>query len=209
MDLRESLFALAGSLKQATVDVPGIGIVVVRELDGYGRAEIALDVGNLTSSRFCFENQQASLLDEELALLRGVDDFFARPVYNRLFWNFNKGEGEAAYARARPLLQALTAAIEPLSRAELAAASGLDAEEELPRLLRRLAQLHVRRDRPNGEETIAFYHKSIADWLVSNPDGNAFAISPAKGRALLAAFCRSALDTSRAEPCWWMEGRVR
>jgi hypothetical protein len=40
MDLRESLFALAGSLKQATVDVPGIGSVVVRELDGYGRAEI-------------------------------------------------------------------------------------------------------------------------------------------------------------------------
>ena len=37
-------------------------------------------------------------MEEELALLRGVDDYFARPVYNRLFWNFTKAEGEAAYA---------------------------------------------------------------------------------------------------------------
>ncbi len=137
------------------------------------------------------------------ALPPGLDGLYL-DFFRRLFGREGTAEGEAAYARARPLLQALTAAIEPLSRAELAAASGLDAEEELPRLLRRLAQLHVRRDRPNGEETIAFYHKSIADWLVSNPDGNAFAISPAKGRALLAAFCRSALDTSRAEPCWYV-----
>ena len=137
------------------------------------------------------------------ALPPGLDGLYL-DFFRRLFGREGTAEGEAAYARARPLLQVLTAAIEPLSRAELAAASGLDAEEELPRLLRRLAQLHVRRDRPNGEETIAFYHKSIADWLVSNPDGNAFAISPAKGRALLAAFCRAALDTSRAEPCWYV-----
>ena len=137
------------------------------------------------------------------ALPPGLDGLYL-DFFRRLFGREGTAEGEAAYARARPLLQVLTAAIEPLSRAELAAASGLDAEEELPRLLRQLAQLHVRRVRPNGEETIAFYHKSIADWLVSNPDGNAFAISPAKGRALLAGFCRAALDTSRAEPCWYV-----
>jgi hypothetical protein len=38
------------------------------------------------------------LLEEELALLHGQDDNKAAPVYNRLFWNFTKGEGEAAYA---------------------------------------------------------------------------------------------------------------
>ncbi len=54
--------------------------------------------GNLASSVFAFQNQVSSLLDEELALLRGLDFFAARPVYNRLFWNFTKGEGEAAYA---------------------------------------------------------------------------------------------------------------
>lgn len=63
---------------------------------GFGKDSI--DAGNLNASRFCFENQLSSLLDEELGLLRGVDQSFGRPVYNRLFWNFTKGEGEVAYA---------------------------------------------------------------------------------------------------------------
>lgn len=57
---------------------------------------------------FCFQNQMASLLDEELALLRGRDQ--VRPpdvdlsgrrqatVYNRLPWNFTSGDGQVAYA---------------------------------------------------------------------------------------------------------------
>ena len=44
-----------------------------------------------------FMNQEASLLHEELALLRGTDFVKAYPLYNRLFWNYVKGEGEAAY----------------------------------------------------------------------------------------------------------------
>ncbi|WOO40081.1 LamG-like jellyroll fold domain-containing protein [Rubellicoccus peritrichatus] len=44
-----------------------------------------------------FYNQEASLLHEELALLRGTDFIKAYPSYNRLFWNYVKGEGEAAY----------------------------------------------------------------------------------------------------------------
>jgi len=44
-----------------------------------------------------FMNQEASLLHEELALLRGTDFLKAYPAYNRLFWNYVKGEGEAAY----------------------------------------------------------------------------------------------------------------
>lgn len=63
---------------------------------GFGSDSV--EYGSLAPAVFCFQNQMSSLLEEELALLRGVDDFFARPVYNRLFWNFTKGEGEAAYA---------------------------------------------------------------------------------------------------------------
>lgn len=58
----------------------------------------AVEAGSLNASRFCFENQLPSLLEEELALLRGRDESLGRPVYNRLFWNFTKGEGEVAYA---------------------------------------------------------------------------------------------------------------
>lgn len=54
---------------------------------------------------FCFANQVPTLLDEELALLRGrtsatqFPKLTAAPYFNRLRWNFTKGitEGEAAY----------------------------------------------------------------------------------------------------------------
>lgn len=63
---------------------------------GFGSDSV--EYGNAAPAVFTFQNQMSTLAEEELALLRGVDDYFARPVYNRLFWNFTKGEGEAAYA---------------------------------------------------------------------------------------------------------------
>lgn len=56
------------------------------------------DFGYATPSIFTFQNQVGSLLEEELSLLRGVSESFGRPVYNRLFWNFTKSDGEVAYA---------------------------------------------------------------------------------------------------------------
>jgi hypothetical protein len=57
------------------------------------------------TSIFCFMNQVPTLLDEELALLRGRDDTLGpsvqtSPVYNRLIWNYTQGinGGEPAYA---------------------------------------------------------------------------------------------------------------
>jgi hypothetical protein len=63
---------------------------------GYGSSSV--EYGAAAPAVFAFQNQVSSLLEEELDLLRGQDDNMARPVYNRLFWNFTKGEGEAAYA---------------------------------------------------------------------------------------------------------------
>ncbi|MGJ8649123.1 MAG: hypothetical protein ACSHX4_02075 [Opitutaceae bacterium] len=65
---------------------------------GFGSDSV--EYGSLAPTVFTFQNQLSSQIEEELALLRGVYDFKARPVYNRLFWNFTKGEGEAAYATA-------------------------------------------------------------------------------------------------------------
>jgi len=64
---------------------------------GYGSTSV--EYGSLAPAVHAFQNQVSSIIDEELALLRGADDFKGRPVYNRLFWNFTKGEGEAAYAQ--------------------------------------------------------------------------------------------------------------
>ncbi|MBX3745560.1 MAG: hypothetical protein KF833_09655 [Verrucomicrobiae bacterium] len=59
------------------------------------------ELGSVASSIFAFENQVDSLIEEELALLRGRDDTSggvgAAPVYNRLLWNFTGSDGEVAY----------------------------------------------------------------------------------------------------------------
>ena len=53
--------------------------------------------GTEAPSIFCFQNQVDSLIEEELALLRGRADEGVRPFYNRLIWNFTLGDGEVAY----------------------------------------------------------------------------------------------------------------
>ncbi|PIE90774.1 MAG: hypothetical protein CR997_03880 [Acidobacteria bacterium] len=62
------------------------------------------EMGYVSPTLFAFQNQQDSLLAEELALLRGRDDYSsgvaASPVYNRLYWNFTSGDGEVAYVQA-------------------------------------------------------------------------------------------------------------
>ncbi len=61
--------------------------------------------GDIATSLFAFKGQVATLLDEELALLRGRDEFLQpgvelTPVYNRLVWNYTRGidSGEVIYA---------------------------------------------------------------------------------------------------------------
>lgn len=60
---------------------------------------------DIATALFAFKGQTASLLEEELALLRGRDDFLVpgvevTPVYNRLIWNYTRGidAGEVIYA---------------------------------------------------------------------------------------------------------------
>ncbi len=62
-------------------------------------------VTEVNTSRFSFEGQVSSSLEEELALLRGRDDFAnpgvaSAPAYNRLWWNYTRGinSGEVLYA---------------------------------------------------------------------------------------------------------------
>ena len=70
---------------------------------------IAIDgeasASEVNSSRFSFEGQVPTLIEEELGLLRGRDDFLSpgvvtAPSYNRLFWNYINGidSGESIYA---------------------------------------------------------------------------------------------------------------
>ncbi|MBF0453045.1 MAG: TolC family protein, partial [Candidatus Magnetomorum sp.] len=63
---------------------------------GYGTDSI--EYGSLAPTIFTFMNQLPDLINEEFALLCGRSENGARPAYNRLLWNFTKGNGEVAYA---------------------------------------------------------------------------------------------------------------
>ncbi len=67
---------------------------------------------------------------------------------------------DASYAPARQVLEVVTAALEPLTPAEIAAATGLDLDYARPPLLDRLAA-YV----PDREGRRAVFHKSFSDWL--------------------------------------------
>jgi hypothetical protein len=61
--------------------------------------------GSIATALFSFQGQEPSLLEQELALLRGRNDVLSPgvqlpPVYNRLYWNYTRGiaAGEVIYA---------------------------------------------------------------------------------------------------------------
>ncbi len=88
------LYMLVGNEARADAANPTIGI---------GTADRTY--GDIATSLFAFRGQMPTLLEEELALLRGRDDVFlpgveVAPVYNRLVWNYTRGidAGEVVYA---------------------------------------------------------------------------------------------------------------
>ncbi len=87
------LYSLLGDEAAADADNPTIAT-------GTGGASD----GSVATAKFSFAGQMSSLLEEELALLRGRDDFMqpgvqTAPAYNRLYWNFTRGinSGEVIY----------------------------------------------------------------------------------------------------------------
>lgn len=97
------MYTLLGNDAYADALNPTIGFGT-----GWGEAAPGMpqiDYGAASPGLFCFDNQVPSLLDEELALLRGRTgannpSVRTAPFYNRLVWNFTRGitAGEVAYA---------------------------------------------------------------------------------------------------------------
>ena len=88
------LYMMLGNEAAADAANPTIGI---------GTADQSY--GDIATSMFAFKGQVPTLLEEELGLLRGRDDFLqpgveVAPVYNRMFWNYTRGidSGEVIYA---------------------------------------------------------------------------------------------------------------
>ncbi len=76
--------------REAYSDAQDSTIAVTSDSSSAGLASVA-------PYTFAFQGMVADVMQEELALLRGTDFLKSYPVYNRLFWNYSKGLGEAAY----------------------------------------------------------------------------------------------------------------
>jgi WD40 repeat protein len=91
---------------------------------------------------------------------------------------------------SRRILETMAAAREALNREQIAAASGLDAEEDLPLILSRLASFV-----PASECRYAFFHKSLSDWLTGwdnrqdQPFAGPYHLNLQKGWIQLANWC--------------------
>ncbi len=119
-------------------------------------------------------------------------------LYIQFFDRLFQHDSETTFAAVRPLLQVVVAAREPLTADQLAEATGMNREEELPRWLRRFRQYLPPRitSVEDGAVTYAVYHKSLEDWLVI-PDHDYF-VSPAMGHQLLANWGNREF---RRDPC--------
>jgi hypothetical protein len=117
-------------------------------------------------------------------------------------WFFTRQFGSPdAWAFVRPVFEALVAAQEPVTDDILAAASGLDVDDTLPRVLADIAPyLRVSDEKPVRRE---LFHRSLTEWL-TDPDrkGRVFAVRRARGHVrfadgLFAAYVAGRFNVSR------------
>ncbi len=119
----------------------------------------------------------------------------AQAFHNRFAWSFPDREEYGAVWR--PALEMLLASPEPLPRTELERALGWD-EERQNVFLSRMTGL-LRRERNDfGEETLAFRHLSLMEWLQGNPDQEPYGASAAEGlRRMAEAFWKLSAPDAR------------
>ena len=106
-------------------------------------------------------------------------------LYERFFER--QFPAESDFEPAKRVLAVVVAAGEPLTASQIAGATGLDAEEDLLRVLRRLAVYVPPRSDGQSAPTYGVFHKSLADWLtLPGRRGDLYCVSLKRGHALLA-----------------------
>ncbi len=105
------------------------------------------------------------------------------------------------------VLDVMVAAVEPLHESQLAAATGVDAEEDLPRLGRTLRQYLKHQSDWGRDPVYAFYHKSLSDWLTdTGRRGDTYTASVRRGHKALGDWL---VGCYRAGQSHWSEYLLR
>lgn len=88
------------------------------------------------------------------------------------------------FVDARKVLEVILAAQEPLTGDQITRAATLDPHYEFAATARQLASLLMRH-----EGRYSLFHKSIAEWLTTNPDANCYFVSRLSGHKRIADLC--------------------
>jgi WD40 repeat protein/serine/threonine protein kinase len=123
-----------------------------------------------------------------------------RSLYELFFHRLFRDAG-MDFSVARKVLETVAAAREPLTRQQIAAATELDAEDELPLILSRLASFV-----PASQGRYAFFHKSLFEWLTGwdiqqdQPFAGPAHVNLQKGWNRLATWCWAEYKRSSGKP---------
>jgi hypothetical protein len=135
-----------------------------------------------SDGNFLYAQQALLGIERDLYTFQQLDKL--PPGLNGLYLDFftRHFPDAAGFAPARQVLQVVVAAEEPLTEAQIAAATGLDTEEELAQVLLTLAAYL-----PPHDGRFELYHKSLADWLTAPEHrGKTHHVSRGKGHEKLA-----------------------
>ena len=153
------------------------------------------------SGNFLYAVEAVKGLDRDLY---GADELKKLPpgmasIYERWFrrtFNSDVPEGKELLDNTRQLLQVVIAAQEALTEAELARATKLDAELEIPKLLRKLASYLPPRSDAKGQLRYAPFHKTFVEWLTQDElKGTDYYVSARSGHKALAEACWAEYQT--------------
>lgn len=124
------------------------------------------------------DNYSFSRLDD---LPRGLNQWY-EGWFERKFPN-----PKVDFVDARKVLEVIVAAREPLNAEEIASVTGLDADYDIPAIARQLASL-LR----TSKGRYSFIHRSISDWLTSDPELNRYFVNQKKCLERMANMCWNA-----------------
>ena len=156
--------------------------------ESHARGEkIVEDLCNKSAGNFLYVQQALDGIDRDVYTL---EDLNALPpglagLYELRF--ARQFSDARQFAATRAVLDVVVAAREPLTRQHLAAATGLDEEEELTAILKHLSAYVPARGTHGEERRYAAYHKSLIDWLTAlDRRDETHSASPRRGHLRLA-----------------------
>jgi tetratricopeptide (TPR) repeat protein len=152
---------------------------------------------------FLYVQQALESIERKLYSFDSLDAL--PPGLSGMYLNFFERNFPSAesFEPLQRLLEIMVTAQEPLQIEQLSLAAGLSPDELLSQILNKLSVYLPSRKDQSGQDCYAFYHQSLADWLVSpSARGTPYYISELRGHQHLAEACLTIWEKDLYDPVW-------